>query len=565
MMRPWTKKPIRASQTSRLFTPFATNNTDDIKYNTIPMRYRLRKRIRNEEEKSDRVSRTRQKSTKIPYGGHLVPISSRSQSESQEESIYEDILTQEKQALASRNDTSSDEVNGDLWRDRAAFRPLPLPRRYSTSTDPFNPSQKRRGLGNLLKSTRTTTIPTTMSTAKLVAPTSTTTDNPLIGPIVETPLTSNESPHAKIEKDELKQIVDSRFETLVEFENVAPPPPIFPVPEMEHNIDERVTPQPGPKSEIDVNIDDSEFGPSFSTIPLPSLDTSSATVPTKWTTTTRTVPPTLVIEPKSARQRSHEEQMTMTLIPTMTPVEWTPPPFDAIVDMNSATKATIMHRILVLDSSESAEASGDGDAFEFIDPPPAEAKWFKNTIDRKRAFGIKLLQSKPVKLPADDVLTEVENQDEAIPLNDSVSSTTDAKSSETESVELLTDDAQSSGEPATDAFSVLKIPEATLRLSHCEVYSICLDEMDRQEAECEEDDRKAGRIFPKQFRKRRNFCDRRLLPEYEAIDNETKQLERNYGDCIKNRLGRKITEVEPTKCTAHSLPSTLSSEPCHSK
>ncbi|RCN45550.1 hypothetical protein ANCCAN_08385 [Ancylostoma caninum] len=135
-----------------------------------------------------------------------------------------------------------------------------------------------------------------------------------------------------------------------------------------------------------------------------------------------------------------------------------------------------------------------------------------------------------------------------------------------EPIELsATDDKSSIRDNQSKAYSVLKLPETTLRLSHCEVYSLCLDEMAHQEIECLDEDKKAGRLMPGLPRRRRGLCNRMLVPAYQAVDLETKNLEESYGNCIKSRLGQSITEVEATSCGAHSLPPTLGSEPCRSK
>ncbi|VDO75951.1 unnamed protein product [Haemonchus placei] len=101
-----------------------------------------------------------------------------------------------------------------------------------------------------------------------------------------------------------------------------------------------------------------------------------------------------------------------------------------------------------------------------------------------------------------------------------------------------------------------------LKLSHCEVYSLCLDELSREEKAC---GTKASRILLEDQRKRRSSCKEKLVPDYQAVDDETRSLAEIYGACIKNRLGQNITEVEPSQCDAYSLPSNLENEPCRSR
>ncbi|KHJ85677.1 hypothetical protein OESDEN_14591 [Oesophagostomum dentatum] len=89
--------------------------------------------------------------------------------------------------------------------------------------------------------------------------------------------------------------------------------------------------------------------------------------------------------------------------------------------------------------------------------------------------------------------------------------------------------------------------------------------MSRQELECQKEDKEAGRLMPGLPKRRRGLCNRQLIPEYLAVDEESKNLEVDYSRCIKSRLGEKITAVEPSKCGAHSLPPTFGLEPCRSK
>ncbi|KJH49739.1 hypothetical protein DICVIV_04079 [Dictyocaulus viviparus] len=131
-----------------------------------------------------------------------------------------------------------------------------------------------------------------------------------------------------------------------------------------------------------------------------------------------------------------------------------------------------------------------------------------------------------------------------------------------------------SNESATKKFSILKLSETTLRLSHCEAYILCLDELSREQKHCQI---KVGRFMPGLPNRRRGFCYESLLIDYQAkkcpsnmnllqaLDEETRNLEERYTNCIKNRLGQNITEVEPSKCAVNSLPTTLRNEPCHSK
>ncbi|KAK6023056.1 hypothetical protein OSTOST_11222, partial [Ostertagia ostertagi] len=87
----------------------------------------------------------------------------------------------------------------------------------------------------------------------------------------------------------------------------------------------------------------------------------------------------------------------------------------------------------------------------------------------------------------------------------------------------------------------------TVKLSHCEVYALCLDEFSREEKVCG------------------SLADR-------AVDDETRSLEETYNACVKTRLGQNITDVrarqigwKPRNVQPQSLPSSLENEPCRSK
>ncbi|WKX94606.1 hypothetical protein Q1695_011688 [Nippostrongylus brasiliensis] len=113
-----------------------------------------------------------------------------------------------------------------------------------------------------------------------------------------------------------------------------------------------------------------------------------------------------------------------------------------------------------------------------------------------------------------------------------------------------------------ESLNVLQLSETTVKLSYCEVYSLCLDEFGREERACQA---KAGRLMPGLPKRRRGACNRKLVPDYQAVDVETKNLDEAYGNCIKSRLGQSITEVAPGQCAAYSLPDSLPTESCHSR
>ncbi|KAK6737133.1 hypothetical protein RB195_019680 [Necator americanus] len=453
----------------------------------------------------------------------------------EEDAIYEDILEQERKALIARNIIVPPEDFDDVWDPPTASTTASTPsfflndKQSTVVTSTFSSGKTRphkrkirKRMRKVLISTpiRTTPSPTTRDAASLL----TSTDDPLDGPIVETSLSNQEGSKLAVKKEELEQVIDGKHETLVVFESVATSEPLGP--KLNWNFDFKVP------------SEDPLFAPSFSTVPLPTEDSFEAT-----TTETIDISAKSVTDFSASSSRPTNPPMqlgsvdqTATIIPTLRHADWTAPPNDnkfsagiiPLIEMNSVFEGPFM----VLDKqADNSESSGVGEMQTTVSPSiTTTPQLVAQLLSRE-----KKVQARGTKLTETEEPLEI-----SMPNGDSSSS-------------------------ENQAISVLKLPETTLRLSHCEVYSLCLDEMSRQEAECQNEDKKAGRMMPNFLKRRRGLCSRRLVSTYQNIDVESKNLEESYGSCIRSRLGQKITEVEPSKCSANSLPSKLGSEPCHSK
>ncbi|VDM65039.1 unnamed protein product [Strongylus vulgaris] len=364
-------------------------------------------------------------------------------------------------------------------------------------------------MGNMLinGTTKTSTPRTFLTSSREVDSTVKSTDDPLDGPIVETLLNSNESPKINVGKDELEQIVDGKHESLVLFENKATSEP----------IDSRL-------SWVSDNRKTEEYGPSFSTVALPIEDSFITTKSTTTETTraTTSTPPLATTDSEFSWQKPFQESIDVTIIPTMAHADWTVPPIDEIEDISLPLERTDEEKTSSLDSqadSEETESSGEEEIDETSTELPATIETApllidnvraENLINRVRVMGTKMVQRDPIELPSNEVPNEVDR--EILPPQNHQKRQTEIMGTKIleEEPELVHDEIALNKENLSDAFSVLKLPET-------------------------------------------------------AIDAEKKQLEETFGSCIKSRLGQRITEVEPMKCDAHSLPPTLGSEPCHSK
>ncbi|RCN45549.1 hypothetical protein ANCCAN_08384 [Ancylostoma caninum] len=143
------------------------------------------------------------------------------------------------------------------------------------------------------------------------------TDDPLDGPIVETPLSNAENTKVTVREEELEQIVDGKHEALVVFENVATSEPL--------------RPKLSWKAEPEKPIEDSLLGPSFITVPLPTEDDLipiSSDV-TESTTTSEVASLSIESTTRLIRTKLLESvDQTATIIPTLKHAEWTAPPSD---------------------------------------------------------------------------------------------------------------------------------------------------------------------------------------------------------------------------------------------
>ncbi|VDM69728.1 unnamed protein product [Strongylus vulgaris] len=143
-MRPWRIGPTRSVQASLPFSVQFPSNTDDLTDIAIPLPYRLENRARFEDRDRSEMSNhgelmyINQNFTSLHDRQHpsqFFKTNHRSYVKSQEESIYEDILAQEKQSLLSRNIIPSYEDFDDPWVARHVPRALPLPPRHSKNEE----------------------------------------------------------------------------------------------------------------------------------------------------------------------------------------------------------------------------------------------------------------------------------------------------------------------------------------------------------------------------------------------------------------------------------------------
>ncbi|EYC07412.1 hypothetical protein Y032_0070g418 [Ancylostoma ceylanicum] len=500
MLKLWRNPPIRSIQPIDSFKDFSSkfpNNTDELTDIAVPIQNRLRSRLRFEQPLEQHnqgmmiLSQNVTKLTNAQRPKHVYTSQQRKFFKTPEDAIYEDILEQERKVLIARNILPQPEDFDDPWSQRQPSNELSPPPPPPSNRDslafpsksehsletvilPKRKTRKRMRKLRIKGEFRTTPAPTTSTRADPSLLTFT--DDPLDGPIVETPLSNTESAKVTVRKEELEQIVDGRHEALVVFENVATSEPLRP----------KLTWSAEPTKPTE----DSLFGPSFSTVPLPTEDDFITTSPdaVESNTVSEATSSSLGSTARPIRPKLLESvDQTATIIPTLKHAEWTAPPSDdsfrveiiPFPDMNTSVNDG---PLVVVDkqsnSAESREVLGGGaetttPSRTTKTPLLVDENWVVSSPERMRVMGTKIEERDPVQM-----LTT----DEKSPIDDSQSK----------------------------AFSVLKLPET-------------------------------------------------------AVDLETKNLEETYGNCIKSRLGASITEVEATKCAAHSLPPSLSSEPCRSK
>lgn len=465
-----------------------------------------------------------------------------------EDAIYEDVLSGEKRLLAERNffyqqpadidfdDFSTPSTVQQVTITTPPFFVLKTRRRAtvlnlpSTAAPPgvfFRRRYRGRGSPPSLSNAPSTTE---SSPLRMTPPSSSTPlpiaeeDNPLDGAIVEAPLTTSETVRSRIRKTDLRKIAEGKADSLVFFEQ----PPTVPTVRTHSVATTEWSTQASTQSTPLRRVT------STTATPLPE---EISTHPTRLHEETSTHPTLLPVEATSLsasqeapshiqpEEESDENSIhpEATIIPTVGNTLWTvpPPPGDDALRIRQLRENN-SHPLLVVDKLAERASTATSTAGELgpIFPP----EFVGNLIPQRRAkaMAATTLKRSPIEIHSEK---------------------------------------QSDGN-SPEAVSVLKLPEGTLRMSHCEVYSLCLDEVGRVEQACHAS---AGRLVPGLPKRRWGACSRRLLADYHAVDAESQSLEESYGSCIRGRLGQNITDVEPTKCAAHSLPTTLANEPCHSK
>ncbi|KAK5980810.1 hypothetical protein GCK32_010142 [Trichostrongylus colubriformis] len=529
-------------------------NTDILTDIAIPERNRLKPKTRYKLVPRPRSSVENE--TDTSHLTHITISPEKLAHNGIENAIYEDILVQERKALSQRNTPLlTDEVDFDDSIDSPQSQgisrttaPLVLleqrrkgygstghrnklgmtPERFYFKWD--NTAPKNRAVFTKVVSMQTT--PLRMTTVSGVISIPTTTD-PLEGALVEEPLTKDEGTRQIVATVKLKEVEQKELEPL-EISNetitLRPSTPLtLNVTESINDSFATVTSQPNTTLESRVTEPITVASRhSFQSQSLSDFDNLSVISNSE-----------IYRGPRYYYEKNPENdtiQEEATIISTMRSPYWTsdPPPSGFQVEVIPFPKSNpVDGPLIAVDKAVTIKHSSSAptetttsfptlieSSPEFIGPLPPESG-----MNRARAMGVKIVRS--VSEPVDSMVN-----------------------------------VSAAAHDNTEAVSVLKLSETIVKLSHCEVYSLCLDELSREEKAC---GAQASRIVTHSQRKQRSSCSKKLLPDYKAVDAETRSLEESYSACIKNRLGQNIAEVKATQCTAHSLPTSLGNEPCRSK